>query len=989
MIKQVLLIVMIAIPFLLRGQDQVFENNPSSLKWRQVNTPGFKVIYPVGFDSEAQRVANTLQHLYEAESESMGNETPKKISIVLQNQNAISNGFVTLGPRRSEFYTMPPQDYNFIGTNRWLDMLAVHEFRHIVQFQHSKTGWNKLFYYVFGENTQAGMAFASAPPWFWEGDATAIETSFTHSGRGRIPSFNRVFRSNLLEGKRFNYHKQHLRSYKDFVPNHYVLGYHYVTHLRRRTNDKDILEKVSHDSFSWPFIPFTFSNSLKRHTGEYIVGNYEMMMDELESIWSKQLEGLQLTPFESISRRQSNDFVDFSFPQVLQDGTIIALKSGIGDVEQFVRFNEEGKSRRVFIPGLMNNTGMLSTAGNKVVWNEFHFHPRWRVKTYSVIKSYDFDTDKVRTITEKTRYSGAAISPDGSKIITVLTTENNDNYLVIVDEQSGEEIRRFDNPDSAFYSMARWSDNGKKIVSLKTTEAGKSVVTIDYASGEEQVLIPAGSENIGHPVLYRNYLLYNSPYSGIDNIYALNLESQEQYQVTSSKYGAYNPQISGDSKYIYYNEHTVNGLDVVKMAFAPDSWRSLDKVEDRSVKYYEPLVEQEGHEDILNEVPSIKYPVSKYSKLRHMINIHSWGPFATTDLNRAEFGIFSKDVLSTTAMSLSYTYDIEEETGFASAKVSYQGFYPIIDFEVQKGDRVSDRGAIGGEEIKFSWEEVSIEGGLRLPLVLTRSKYFTELSIGNAVKMTKVSNFDNSVLDDTRLVPINDSLAFFFRDELANGDLVSNQASLSFFRLMKQSSLDLNSEWGQSITLEHFSTPYGGDFNGALFAIRGNLYFPSPVELIFPNVFKHHSVLLRAGYQSREDDLSGDMYYFRNRIPKPRGFAYPDHAEFTSLMANYAFPIWYPDIALGPIINFKRLRGNLFYDYGEGVGKNYYIRYDQQQQEVYSSSTNRNYSSAGGELMIDFNLMRFPAEVSVGVRYSYLLTTSQTNIEILLATIAF
>lgn len=988
MIRYNLLILLMIMPMLTQAQDQVMENNQPSLKWRQVNTPGFRIIYPVGFDQEAQRMANTLQHIYEEESETMGDRPPKKISIVFQNQNSVSNGFVTLGPRRSEFYTTPPQDYNFLGTNQWLDLLAVHEFRHIAQFQQSKTGFNKLFYYLFGENTQAGMAFSAAPPWFWEGDATATETSFTPSGRGRIPAFNRVFRSNLLGGRRFGYHKQHLGSYKDYIPNHYVLGYHFAAHLRRRTGDPEILEKVSKSAFGLPFIPFTFSNALKKHTDKYLTTNYTLMMDELDSLWGEQLEGLETTSFDHVNRRTSDDFTDYSFPEVLEDGSVVALKSGIGDIDQFVRFDASGEARKEFVPGIMNRSGMLSSTQYKVVWNEYHYDPRWRVKTYSVIKSYDFVTGEKRTITDKSRYSAAAISPDGYKVATVLTTEDQTFFVVVVDYYSGKEVKRFGNPDNAFYSMPEWSEDGKQIVALKTTGEGKAVVALDYSSGEERVLIPAGYENIGHPVLHNTWLLYNSPYSGIDNIYALDLETQRRYQVTSSKYGAYNPAISPDGRHIYYNDHTVDGLDVVRIPFAPASWKPLEEVTDRSVKYYAPLVEQEGHEHILAEVPDEEYPVKRYSKLGHLINIHSWGPYATTDLNRAEFGIFSKDVLSTTAVSVSYTYDAEEESGFASAKVSYQGLYPIIDFEVQKGSRTSDRGTVGGRPLEFSWEELAFEGGLRLPLRLTRGKYFSELSLENAVKVTKVSDFKNSVVGDGRFVPVNDSLAFFFRDEVSNGDLVSNRAGISFYRLLKQSHRDLNSEWGQSLTLEHFSTPYGGDFSGRLFAVRANLYFPSPIEMISPEVFKHHSFFIRLGYQSREADLDEDLYYFRNRIFKPRGYGYPDHAEFSSVQLNYSFPLWYPDIAIGPLLNIKRFRANLFYDAGEGTGVNYYFPYTETERDLYFGILDRTYYSAGAELMVDFNIMRFPPEISLGVRYSRLLSTGQNNFEFLLATIA-
>ena len=95
------------------------QTNPFSLKWYQLNTKNFRVLYPKGFDTQAQRVANTLEHIRVPEAASMGVQ-PKKISVLLQNQSSISNGFVTLAPRRSEFFTMPAQDYNFTGNNDWL-----------------------------------------------------------------------------------------------------------------------------------------------------------------------------------------------------------------------------------------------------------------------------------------------------------------------------------------------------------------------------------------------------------------------------------------------------------------------------------------------------------------------------------------------------------------------------------------------------------------------------------------------------------------------------------------------------------------------------------------------------------------------------------------------------------------------------------------------------------------------------------------------------
>ena len=364
----------------------------------------------------------------------MGNDLPRRIPIVLQNQNAISNGFVSLTPRRSEFYTLPPQNYNFIGSNKWLDLLAVHEYRHVVQFNKSRTGLTKLFYYLFGGGTQAGLAFMAAPRWFWEGDATLIETAATKSGRGRIPEWDRVFRANLLDGKRFNYHKQHLRSFKDNVPDHYRLGYYLIGHIRKRTKNAHIFDDITESAFRSPIIPFTFSNALKKHTDMNLVQNYENMMDSMQKQWQAEVDKASLSPFSTFNERSEEVFTDYTYPQVLEDGSIVAFKSGLSDVGQLVRFDEAGKEQKAFITGIMNNTGMLSCTQFKVYWNEYEFDPRWRVKTYSVIKSYDFESGEVKRITKRSRYEGAGISPDGYKLVTVHNTTDNENYLVILDK---------------------------------------------------------------------------------------------------------------------------------------------------------------------------------------------------------------------------------------------------------------------------------------------------------------------------------------------------------------------------------------------------------------------------------------------------------------------------------------------------------------------------------------------------------------------------
>ncbi len=215
----------------------VLDQNPANLRWYQLKTPHFRVLYPAGLDTIAQRTARRLEGIYEPASASLGRR-PRPISVVLQNQTTSSNGFVTLFPRRSEFFAVTPQDAGLLGTYDWLDLLAVHEYRHVVQFDKGLQGGWRALYALLG-NTGLGFARLTLPDWFMEGDAVSTETLMSTSGRGRIPNFDLALRANLLAAadaklQPFAYAKAVCGSFRDNVPNHYVLGYHLTTFLKQQ-----------------------------------------------------------------------------------------------------------------------------------------------------------------------------------------------------------------------------------------------------------------------------------------------------------------------------------------------------------------------------------------------------------------------------------------------------------------------------------------------------------------------------------------------------------------------------------------------------------------------------------------------------------------------------------------------------------------------------------------------------------------------------------
>lgn len=973
--------------------EPVLENNPTFLKWKQVNTDHFRVLFPAGFEEPAQRVANNLESVYAPEARSMG-RTPRKISVILQNQSTVSNAFVSMIPRRTEFYTMPTQDYKFLGTNDWLDLISSHEYRHVVQYRHAIRGLNRFIYYVFGPTTFVGSSHVAAPQWFWEGDAVATETAFTPSGRGRIPYFGLVFKTNLLEGRTFNYHKQYLRSYKHNIPDHYVLGYHMVSYLRRKTQDPEIWSKVTERAWNVPIMPFTFSNALHRETGSYVMATYNEMASTLKKEWQAEIDKLDLTPFEIVLKRQGKAYTDYFYPQTSQDGSVLVMKKGIGDIEKFIRIRD-GVPSKEFTPGIINDAGMLSAEAGKIAWTEYGFDPRWRVKTFSRVRIFDEASGRRFTIGgTKGRLMGASLSPDG-KLVAVVSSDNDyHNELIILDAVTGRKLAGYTHPENRAYSMSRFSNNGKRLVVLETSKQGRRIVSFDDKLSEPKELLDAGSENVGHPVVWNDHLFFNSPVSGIDNIYVLDLVSGTRHQVTTSKYGAYNPSISKDGKWIYYNDQARDGLDVVRIPYDVNQWKAYQASGESTYQSLaNNLVNQEKSGEFWKAIQQKPLTVKKYSKISGVFNPYSWGAFVTNDLAQINVGVLTRDILSTTSIGGGYMYDLNERTSAWKANISYQALYPIIDGSFFSGDRRNTDKAFGNE-IEFKWKEMTVEGGLRIPLVLTNSKYSRSLTIGNYAGYTHASSFQNTVKRNgeiiyrgpqriTPLTGLNDSLVFIYKDQLNDGDLVYNKFTFAFSNVLKRSQRDFLYKWGQTLNLESYTTPYGGDFKGRLFAATATFYFPGLV--------KHHFFYTRFGYQESQQAFETNTYTFRNRIAKPRGQSFPDDANFVSGSANYALPLWYPDIAFGPVLNIQRIKANLFYDIGKGDGHVYY--YNTLNNRVYYTTSDQIYQSVGIETTFDINVFRILPKIELGFRSTYRIAndynTSGMVFEFLVGNIGF
>lgn len=955
-----------------QGNSVNLSQNPASLRWKQINTPHFRLIFPSTIQSLGERTANVLETVYQPVSKTLG-RNPRKISIVLQNQTNISNGFVTLFPRRSEFYITPPQDYTLLGTNNWLDLLAVHEFRHVVQQDKALTGITKLMYTLFGNNGLGLVNSLAVPNWFSEGDAVGTESVLTNSGRGRIPTFDMALRTQLLTKGTYSYAKSVGGSFKNFVPNHYVNGYFMTSYLKTKYG-AEAWDKILEGTYKMPFYPFSFSNNIKKITGLKTEQLYESALSDAKKAWENQSKNIQETNARPINTVKNKYFTQYEFPQIIPDGRILALKSGLADIQQFVLLSNDKPEEKLLELGMFNNAGMLSVSNAKVVWAEFNYDKRWGQKDFSVIKIYDFNTETTKRLTQQTKLTAPALSTDASKIVAVEFTSENNCSLVLLDTETGKEITKIPNPKNAFYLHPRFTESNE-IIAVKLLDGKKSIVTINLETNFETELFLPINENIAHPVKVGNYVLFNSGITGIDNIFAFEITTQKRFQVTSRKFGAFNPCVSADQKTIYFNDFSPDGQRIVEMPFAPEIFLPFDESITKPVKFFGQMLVQEAGENLLKNIPNQSYESKSYSKA-NILNLYNWGAVFSSNNNNLNIGVSSQDLLSTTAISTGYAYNANENTGQFFTDLSFEAWYPKINFNYTNGQRQTniylDNASPLDSLRSDKWNQQQIVLGLSLPLNFTRSKYFESMEIAVNTALTQVRGYDISKR---------------YLSESFNGNIHSMIYSFAYQRQIKRASRDVAPRWGQSINFYARNMPFGGNVNGGITAIQASAYFPG--------LAKHHSLRLRAalqnqsGFKNANGSPNNNLYIFGSPLFFPRGFSYRSFENMSIGSVEYRLPLFDTDWNVGRLIYLKRLKTNLFADFGQGETNYNWTEIINGRTYVYRGADKGNFTSFGFDLTAQFHLFRFSQQFEAGFRGIFLPNSKQFIFQPLVIDIGF
>ncbi len=682
-----------------------------------------------------------------------------------------------MGPFQIRTFAHPPQGA-FSGTAEWMDILAIHEYRHAMQFAKATGGVSDAMRFLMGDLGWALGVFICQPMWFLEGDAVNTETALTGSGRGRHPGFLNRYRALALSEGEYSYDKAQLNSYRDYVPTFYHLGYHMVNYGRRYFG-RGVWDLTLERAQDYVFF-YALSNSLKKETGISTRELYRLTMDELRDTWT----GIDKT----IERKMGNfpksrsvsppkgEYTSYTQPHLLGDdivflGNSYSMSARVLDREGNVLYRGFGR----------NFTGDIDIAGDRITWTERIPHIRWDMEDYSDV--YVWDGRYRRRLTKGGKYFSPALSPDGQRICAVSHRPLDDGFAIhIIESSTGAILEKLPNPDGYQIIQPIFADDG--IISVVAQEGRHGLAL--WRDGGIELLNDWDRYVLQSPVFHDGKVFFHASYGYNFEIYSLDLKSRELVQVTQSRFSSREPFIHGDS--LFFASYTSDG-DEIRAQLLQEG-RPFVIPEESPLPFYSEIAAQER--ETVDSLPDIEYDIKRFHRFPgDYPRLHSWSLY--WDTQEIGLQLEADNLMRDFSLFGMYGYNYEKEYSTYYGQGRFSQLWPVLRGVVRYQEAENDSGAKA---------DLLAGGGLSIPLTLYQ---------GSCI------NYVEPALD------------FYMTDD---GQIRESYAlSFSVLRYGRMTIRDFNPPLGQQIYGE-----YRSDLEGK------SGYARARAMLFFPGLFKHHSL---------------------------------------------------------------------------------------------------------------------------------------------------
>lgn len=913
------------IPFLfeadLKAQTyfmQPMSATPNSFKWKEYENDTVRVVFKEGLEKQALQYAHNMLWQARDTSFSLGNNV-RKLNILLHTENAQSNGYVGLAPYQSEFYLTPLHQTGELGSVNFGTLLSIHEYRHALQYSNSLKGFSRFVYTFTGQQGWAVFHHMAIPDWFSEGDAVLTETAFTKQGRGRMPSFLNDYRFLALSDVKYSYIKARNGSLKDYVPDHYALGYL----LCRNGVDRfggDFWKPVFEKSARGNPLFFSFKRAFKREAKISLNTFYNETIEKYYNDW---LKDTIIT--ENQYARQINDstdvFTSYSYPQFVSDSEIVAQKKSLNAIPAFVKMDLEGNEELIAEVGISSDS-YFNVAKNQIVYTEVRYNTRYEYLNYNEVVLLNLEDKTKRQLTFKSKTFAPSLNNNATKIVAMRLKEDLSSVLLEMDLR-GKILNEITNKEGYYYTFPKYNNEEEIISAVRNARGYMSIVLINPVTKEHKALMPFTNNIITDVSVKNNKIYFTASFDGKDQLYYLNTEDGKVYSIISRVNFCYMPAVNFKGDFVIYTELNSKGRYILQSELNDFNYQEKKVIELEDLFAYQ----SEHFSSIVKDITPVSsnLQLGDYNKGEHLLNFHSWRP----KVNRTQLGLtlYSQNLLNTLELEGGVFHNTVENKTFYNVSATYGGLYPIIKLE---SNIIPNRTIVYSiKDALYSdttVTEKNIKTFIYVPFNFTKGLYESRLQVGSGLERIMLTS------------------NLFFKNTFG---INAYKASVNYFIAKRKAVRNFVSR--EAIYLQ-------ADF---LKAINTNGYqYCAQTEFSLPALSKNDVFLVNLS--ALQQDIKSGYQFFTNYALN-RGIQAGAYYQYYKASFNYQFTLGYPDGGINGLFFIYRIRVNPYLDLG------------------YAHAFNKvgvsNINTAGVEFIADiklFNALPFQA----GIRYNKMLNVN-------------
>lgn len=681
---------------LLQAQFYTNGSEPTSVRWNQIETPTYKLIYPRGHDSLAVQYARFLEQTADVVGRSVGfrpNENyRRKMPVVMHTFAGYSNGMVVDAPYRLELMTLP----NMISSDAtpWLKHLVIHESRHAAQTQFSvgkPFRWSKI---LTGQLLPLAWEALYLRPEFLEGDSVVAETAFTNSGRGATADFLEYFRVSFANGDTRNFYQWRYSSQRHYTTDYYHVGYlkqagirtlydlpDYTALFHKRIRDKGGISINN------------FNGTLRDNIGKSQRQAFNEIRDHLREQWADN-DKLRAPFMDYNIVVAPNKYYYTEFTQLAHSSDeLFAVREGLSLPTELVRISPDGKVRRIRDFSPRANSLQYSKPTKRLYWSEPSYDIRWELRGGSDI--HFWDGKKAKRLTNGQRYYNPAPSSRSAMLAVCEQLSDGSSAVCVIDAYYGDVISRSVVPVGIQIAECVWL--GDELYVSAINDDGFGIYRVSDWScvlSHKGVKIRDLREGDGE-------ILFTCDRTSVNELYAFQPQTGVLVQLSNTRFGASEFCFSPSRDKLYFSSPQVDGRVLSSCSSGELVHRNVSWDDITHQPMVDKLREQEQAKVDTSKPVEISSP-QRYSKIGNLFKFHSWLPLyldydAIQNLSMSD--IFNYVGLGATAF---FQNDLGNAWGSVAHKAnnglkhwrssghlkfSYAGFFPVLEFQLHFNER--------------------------------------------------------------------------------------------------------------------------------------------------------------------------------------------------------------------------------------------------------------------------------------------------------------